>query len=453
MKKYGYVLMAFVCLFLSITFLNGKAASGNEVTDYDEFTGDLLFDENMESNNPDINWDTYVPKDTDTHTMKLTEKFKCKVTIECISGEGYVQFAIGEGEVDRGFYQNIYLCPDKSKDNVILTDLDKGEYNLQIALEEGSDSDTKISYKIKVEYFNEGVELGGEEQIHISNTNLELASGDTRWLKILEDGYELGSYDENELTEISWKSSDKKVATIDKYGELTPRKPGSCIVTGAYKGKSYECKVTVVKTEFSIINKEINLKFGARKEVKFKASPTLKTLYIFPEYYSTSNKNVAIFDFENNEVIAKGEGTCKISFTFYNGQEKTCTVKVGSSTLKQQLEAQAAYALDDLYIEYNAVTKEYIADIYLNNQKSKNITYVEFAVYQYDNKGSRINRGGSSYEYNGTINAKGLSIVNCTVNQKTKKVHACVKKIYYSDGKTWSNPLFSKWSKKYTNKF
>jgi Bacterial Ig-like domain (group 2). len=458
-KKYSIGIVIIMCMLLIVQIIPVNALADSTKQSTDTFTGKLVYDPVVVSDSPDIDLETYMPTDVKNYSIDVKENSSCKITIECLSGNGYVQLAIGQGELEKGFYKDIYLSPGECENNVITEKLDKGTYNLQIALQNGFKTDSTIAYKMSIEYKTtvDG-EISSENKndedstIKISETNLEAVAGDTKWLHLLEDGTEIGSYDEEEALEIKWSSDDKEVATIDKYGELTPRKQGTCTITAKYKGMEYTCKITVKKTKFTIINKRINLKYGERKEVKFKSTPAYEGLYILPEEYETSNKKVAVFDFDNNEVIAKGNGTCKITFTFSNNQKASCTVTVGTPTFKQQLESQASYALDDLDITYNTKTYEYEADIYINNNKKKDVTYVEFAVYQY-NKGDRIYKNNSDYQYNGTIAAQDLKIVYCSVGEKTKKVHACVKKVYYDDGSTWTNLLYSKWSKKYSNKF
>ena len=46
----------------------------------------------------------------------------------------------------------------------------------------------------------------------------------------------------------SWKSSNKKIATVKKSGIITPVKTGSVTITGTGKnGKKYSCKVTIIE--------------------------------------------------------------------------------------------------------------------------------------------------------------------------------------------------------------
>lgn len=52
--------------------------------------------------------------------------------------------------------------------------------------------------------------------------------------------------------DVKWKSSDKKIATVSKDGnraKISAKKAGKCTITATYKGKKYNCKLTVKKKE------------------------------------------------------------------------------------------------------------------------------------------------------------------------------------------------------------
>ncbi len=44
---------------------------------------------------------------------------------------------------------------------------------------------------------------------------------------------------------ITWKSSNKKVATVSSKGKVTAKKKGKATITAKVAGKTYKCKVTV----------------------------------------------------------------------------------------------------------------------------------------------------------------------------------------------------------------
>jgi hypothetical protein len=50
-------------------------------------------------------------------------------------------------------------------------------------------------------------------------------------------------------TEVKWTTSNKKVATINKWGTITANGIGYAVITGEYKRIKHECKVTVLNSE------------------------------------------------------------------------------------------------------------------------------------------------------------------------------------------------------------
>lgn len=61
----------------------------------------------------------------------------------------------------------------------------------------------------------------------------------------------------NASNPITWKSSDAKIATIDKNGVVTAKNNGSCTIIAVSNGVKYKCKVTVKKITDKIIYNEL----------------------------------------------------------------------------------------------------------------------------------------------------------------------------------------------------
>lgn len=75
--------------------------------------------------------------------------------------------------------------------------------------------------------------------------------------------------------EVKWKSSNKKIVTVDKNGKIKGIKAGDAIVEAIYKDKTYTCNVTVLGKEILIFsNDDIDLYFYSAS-----VSPIDKQLY------------------------------------------------------------------------------------------------------------------------------------------------------------------------------
>ncbi len=53
---------------------------------------------------------------------------------------------------------------------------------------------------------------------------------------------------------IEWKSSNKKIATVSKKGNVKAKKKGIVVITAKYKGKKYKCKLTVKAKKSDLSN-------------------------------------------------------------------------------------------------------------------------------------------------------------------------------------------------------
>ena len=80
------------------------------------------------------------------------------------------------------------------------------------------------------------------KKVKLNKTKLSMKIGDSKKLtaKITPENVT--------DTTIKWKSSNKKVATVDKNGKVTAKKKGTCVITAVTSnGKKAKCKITVKK--------------------------------------------------------------------------------------------------------------------------------------------------------------------------------------------------------------
>lgn len=125
---------------------------------------------------------------------------------------------------------------------------------------------------------------------------------------------------------VSWKSSNKKVATVSKDGLVTAIGNGTATITATFNGKKITSQINVI----TLNHDSVVLEYGGR----FSASRTnfgnVKTLEVIGSKdkvtWTSSNKNVASVD-SKGKVTAKGPGTATITANV-NGAKVTCDVKV-----------------------------------------------------------------------------------------------------------------------------
>lgn len=73
-----------------------------------------------------------------------------------------------------------------------------------------------------------------KKRIKLNKTSLTLKKGKTYQLKL-----------KNTSKKVTWKSANKKVATVGKKGKVTAKKKGNAVIKAVSGGKTYRCKVKV----------------------------------------------------------------------------------------------------------------------------------------------------------------------------------------------------------------
>lgn len=124
----------------------------------------------------------------------------------------------------------------------------------------------------------------------------------------------------------TFKSSDSKIASVNTYGKVTPKKSGTTTITAKIKNAEASCKVTVNKTKVSI--QKIDTSMERNETLKLSATTSNGSIVT----WKSSKKSVATID-ENGLVtgIKPGETTITASA---DGTKTTCKIIVKSPSIK-----------------------------------------------------------------------------------------------------------------------
>lgn len=127
---------------------------------------------------------------------------------------------------------------------------------------------------------------------------------------------------------VTYKSSNTRVATVDKNGLLRAVAPGTCKITcaSATDPNKYDvCKVTVVsKTKIKLANDVLVLNKGIAKKAAYTVAGSGKGLSF---KWSSSNSSIAAVS-PTGVIKAKAQGNCMITITASNGAAARIAVTV-----------------------------------------------------------------------------------------------------------------------------
>lgn len=126
---------------------------------------------------------------------------------------------------------------------------------------------------------------------------------------------------------ITWRSSNKSVATVSSKGLVKAKKKGTAVITAKYGKKKLTCKVTVKQPVKSVkLNKKTaNVTVGKKITLKATVLPTIannKTVT-----WKSSNTSVATVS-SKGVVTGKKKGTVTITVTAKDGSGKKAVCKI-----------------------------------------------------------------------------------------------------------------------------
>lgn len=119
---------------------------------------------------------------------------------------------------------------------------------------------------------------------------------------------------------VTWKSKNKKIATVNKNGKIVGKKAGKTKVYAQVKGKSkkYTCTVTVKAVALDYQKISLNVGNGKTLKVNGAKAPSVK--------WTSKNKKIATVS-QSGKVVGKKAGTTTIYATVY-GKKMSCEVVV-----------------------------------------------------------------------------------------------------------------------------
>lgn len=202
------------------------------------------------------------------------------------------------------------------------------------------------------------------------------------------------SYADNK--NLTWKSSDEKVATVDKDGKITAVGNGTATITVASVSGNYTATITVTVNDESEVKpgeiEKITIDTEAKTLTKIGESVELK-VKVEPEnadssklIWKSSNEKVAVVD-KDGKVTAVGNGTATITVSTEDGKHTatvTITVKVADEPAANKTTSYGNLKARSVKQSNNSITLEWTrvsgADGYL--------------IY-----GNRCNGNGKTYKY------------------------------------------------------
>lgn len=141
--------------------------------------------------------------------------------------------------------------------------------------------------------------------IQLNKKSMTLIVGKTKRLKV--KGASSG---------IQWKSSDKKIASVDSKGKVKAKAKGKTKITATVKGKSLTCKVKVESPVLS--DTALTMYEGEEAYLELKGCQHEAEWYVDDE---------EIAEIEDGDLYAYGEGVTTV-YAIVHGKTFTCVVTV-----------------------------------------------------------------------------------------------------------------------------
>ena len=202
---------------------------------------------------------------------------------------------------------------------------------------------------------------------------------------------------------ITWESSDEKIATVDSNGKVTTVAPGKVKIYAKANGETAQCDITVKGTSIKLNLDEMNLSTkGAGSSIKLVPTVVGSKKAV---KWSTSDKKVAVV--KGGTVTGKNTGEATITATA-NGVSATCKVIVKKGNVSISEESVLLYTAESKKLKSNTGKKD-VVTWYSSDDK----------VATVDNKGKVTAVGAGTASISVSANDTGDS---CQIVVKDSKI-------------------------------
>lgn len=198
---------------------------------------------------------------------------------------------------------------------------------------------------------NVGVEMvEAKNTVKLNYTKKTITPGDSFKLKL-----------KGANGKVTWKSSNKKVATVNAKGKVTGEKKGTSKITAIYGGKKYTCKVNV-KVKYGSISGNITYHYNQYKG-----------------YVADTGAKIYILDENTSKIVGKATADGNGDYTIQHIPTGSYTVLISSKECKSE-DVLYGTEVDDFYEEYGeylniAGTIYYEYDVSVYEKETTTVSY------------------------------------------------------------------------------